>query len=280
MRPLRTFRRFGRLKGISEEQVLSVAEAAVADVGLTEKRHVFSRNLSGGQKRKLSLAMALIGDSRAIFLDEPTSGMDPYSRRSTWNMLQAARSGRVMVLTTHFMDEARPSPQARGRSPPPVPLALCGGRTPPAVLFAWGKGTLSSFTLLSAPQRPALPSQRSVPAGAPRVDYFEIVVYRAGRCKQALLFERLSVVILFRPGLVFSFQADILGDRIGIMAKGELKVCGSSLFLKARFGGGYNLAIAKKNSGPAPSCPPRLAIRSTVCARAGRAAGGGSYDKI
>ena len=62
--------------------------------------------LSGGMKRKLSLAMALIGDCKAIFLDEPTSGMDPYSRRSTWTMLQAARSGRVMVLTTHFMDEA------------------------------------------------------------------------------------------------------------------------------------------------------------------------------
>ena len=79
---------FGRLKGVTDEDILAVAEESISAVGLTEKRHVLSSSLSGGQKRKLSLSMALIGGSRAIFLDEPTSGMDPYSRRSTWNMLQ------------------------------------------------------------------------------------------------------------------------------------------------------------------------------------------------
>lgn len=52
-----------------------------------------------------------VGGSKVVFLDEPTSGMDPYSRRSTWEMLQNARSGRIIVITTHFMDEVR---QRRG----------------------------------------------------------------------------------------------------------------------------------------------------------------------
>jgi len=78
----------------------------IAQVGLVEKTNAASSSLSGGQKRKLSLAMALLGDSRVVFLDEPTSGMDPYSRRFTWNLLQNSRANRVIILTTHFMDEA------------------------------------------------------------------------------------------------------------------------------------------------------------------------------
>lgn len=74
-------------------------------VGLTEKRNAQAGTLSGGQKRKLSISMALIGGSKVVFLDEPTSGMDPYSRRSTWEILQNARAGRIIVITTHFMDE-------------------------------------------------------------------------------------------------------------------------------------------------------------------------------
>ena len=52
------------------------------------------------------MAMALIGDSKVVFLDEPTSGMDPYSRRMIWNLLRNYRENRVIILTTHFMDEA------------------------------------------------------------------------------------------------------------------------------------------------------------------------------
>ena len=136
---------FAGLKGLdgpaAEQEVLE----KIAEVGLTEKKNVWSSNLSGGQKRKLSLAISLVGNSTAVFLDEPTSGMDPYSRRSTWNILQSNREGRVIVLTTHFMDEA-----------------------------------------------------------------------------------------------------DILGDRIGIMAEGRLKCVGSSLFLKNKYGAGYHLTIAKQ----------------------------------
>jgi ABC-type multidrug transport system ATPase subunit len=80
--------------------------AAVEEVGLTDKLDVPSAALSGGMKRKLCLAIALIGDPKFVLLDEPTSGMDPYSRRSTWEMLLKHKAGRVVVLTTHFMEEA------------------------------------------------------------------------------------------------------------------------------------------------------------------------------
>ncbi|CAN0419265.1 unnamed protein product, partial [Hapterophycus canaliculatus] len=76
------------------------------DVGLTEKENELTSTLSGGQKRKLSVGIALIGGSKVVFLDEPTSGMDPHSRRFTWDLIRKNREGRVIVLTTHFMDEA------------------------------------------------------------------------------------------------------------------------------------------------------------------------------
>ena len=64
------------------------------------------KTLSGGMKRRLNVAMALIGDPRIVFLDEPTSGMDPTSRRQIWSVLEKKKEGRVIVLCTHFMDEA------------------------------------------------------------------------------------------------------------------------------------------------------------------------------
>jgi ATP-binding cassette subfamily A (ABC1) protein 1 len=97
---------FCAIKGVAPSLVASEVTKIIVDVGLTEKVNVFSSKLSGGMKRKLSVAIALIGGSKVVFLDEPTSGMDPYSRRSTWNILQNAREGRVILLTTHFMDEA------------------------------------------------------------------------------------------------------------------------------------------------------------------------------
>jgi len=136
---------FAHLKCV--EGVQEAVEGQIARIGLTEKRYVRAGNLSGGQQRKLSVAIALIGDSKVVFLDEPTSGMDAYSRRSTWNMLQDNRAGRVMILTTHFMDEA-----------------------------------------------------------------------------------------------------DLLGDRIAIMAESQLKCCGTSLFLKSKFGTGYTLSFATESA--------------------------------
>jgi ATP-binding cassette subfamily A (ABC1) protein 1 len=135
---------FGQLKGLSGSELDDAIATKIAEVGLTEKQFMKPDELSGGMKRKLSVAIALIGDSKFVFLDEPTSGMDPYSRRSTWELLQNHRKGRVMVLTTHFMDEA-----------------------------------------------------------------------------------------------------DLLGDRIAIMAKGQLQCVGSSMFLKNQYGAGYTLTMVK-----------------------------------
>ena len=76
-------------------------------VGLTEAAATRCRQLSGGQKRRLSLALALVGRPELIFLDEPTTGMDPQARRATWEMLRELRDrGTTLLLTTHFMDEA------------------------------------------------------------------------------------------------------------------------------------------------------------------------------
>ena len=97
---------FASFKGTRGDEVKAEVEKMIQSVGLTEKRHVYSKFLSGGQKRKLSVGIAFIGGSRIVFLDEPTSGMDPYSRRFTWNIISQHREGRVIVLTTHFMDEA------------------------------------------------------------------------------------------------------------------------------------------------------------------------------
>jgi energy-coupling factor transporter ATP-binding protein EcfA2 len=135
------------LKGHSGADHEAQAGKRIVEVGLTEKRRAPSHRLSGGQKRKLSVAITLMGSNSLVVLDEPTSGMDPYSRRSTWDVIQGSRDGRVVLLTTHFMDEA-----------------------------------------------------------------------------------------------------DLLGDRIAIMAEGELKCAGSSLFLKSRYGAGYTFTLVKKQT--------------------------------
>lgn len=142
---------FSRVKGIygkvSREEAEAGIDQAIRDVALGEKSNTFSSNLSGGMKRKLSVAIAFCGGSKVVFLDEPTSGMDPFSRRFSWNVIRQYRQDRCIILTTHFMDEA-----------------------------------------------------------------------------------------------------DILGDRIAIMAEGRLRCCGSSLFLKRTYGVGYQLTIEKRSS--------------------------------
>ena len=137
---------FAGLKGVPNAEVPTSVAKLLSSVGLSEKVDALTTQLSGGQKRKLSVCIALIGGERTkvCVFDEPTSGMDPYSRRATWEVLQNAREGRIMVLTTHYLDEA-----------------------------------------------------------------------------------------------------DLLGDRIAIMADGELEVAGSSMFLKQKYGVGYVLAFVK-----------------------------------
>ncbi|KAK6173673.1 hypothetical protein SNE40_017083 [Patella caerulea] len=114
------------LKGGNRSIVKQEIQTTAQDIGLEAKRNTRSQNLSGGQKRKLSLGIALIGGSQSVILDEPTSGMDPAARRQTWDILQRNRSSRTILLTTHFMDEAdqlgdRIAVMADGR------VQCCGG---------------------------------------------------------------------------------------------------------------------------------------------------------
>jgi ATP-binding cassette subfamily A (ABC1) protein 3 len=94
------------IKGVAEADVQPLIDEKLEALGIADKTNVMVKELSGGMKRKLSVAMSLIGDSKVIFLDEPTSGMDPYSRRRVWALLQEYRKNRVIVVTTHQMDEA------------------------------------------------------------------------------------------------------------------------------------------------------------------------------
>jgi ABC-2 type transport system ATP-binding protein len=76
-------------------------------VGLRESEHTLVRRMSGGQQQRLSLALALVGRPELVFLDEPTAGMDPHARATTWRLVRDLRDrGVTVVLTTHAMDEA------------------------------------------------------------------------------------------------------------------------------------------------------------------------------
>lgn len=85
----------------------TTAEVVLEQVNLTDRANVRVGSLSGGEKRRVDLACALLGQPRLLFLDEPTTGLDPESRRSTWQLLANLKaSGVTMVLTTHYLDEA------------------------------------------------------------------------------------------------------------------------------------------------------------------------------
>ena len=82
-------------------------DETIAAVGLTAKADALGLNLSGGQRRRLDVALALIGDPELIFLDEPTTGFDPSARRATWEVIEGLKHiGKTIFLTTHYMDEA------------------------------------------------------------------------------------------------------------------------------------------------------------------------------
>ena len=82
-------------------------EEVIDSVGLQDKRAALIRNLSGGQRRRLDVALGIIGNPELIFLDEPTTGFDPEARRAFWSLIKSLRSdGATIVLTTHYLDEA------------------------------------------------------------------------------------------------------------------------------------------------------------------------------
>ena len=84
------------------------ARETIALVGLTEKADTRAKDLSGGQRRRLDLALALVGDPELIFLDEPTTGFDPAARRTAWGVIDKLKQlGKTVVLTTHYLDEAQ-----------------------------------------------------------------------------------------------------------------------------------------------------------------------------
>uniref|UniRef100_A0A663MHT6 P-type phospholipid transporter n=1 Tax=Athene cunicularia TaxID=194338 RepID=A0A663MHT6_ATHCN len=97
---------YSQLKGRSRDEAEQELETMLEDMGLTHKRNEEAQNLSGGMQRKLSVAIAFVGEAKVVVLDEPTSGVDPYSRRSIWDLLLKYRSGRTIILSTHHMDEA------------------------------------------------------------------------------------------------------------------------------------------------------------------------------
>jgi len=96
---LRLFRSFFR-QGPTVSTVISLVQ-------LEEKQHARFGTLSGGQKQRLALACALVGDPDLLFLDEPTTGLDPQARRQLWDLIEQFKlAGRTILLTTHYMDEA------------------------------------------------------------------------------------------------------------------------------------------------------------------------------
>ncbi|KAL6646412.1 hypothetical protein ACP70R_018020 [Stipagrostis hirtigluma subsp. patula] len=97
---------FASIKGLPPATIKSVAEQSLAQVKLSQAANVRAGSYSGGMKRRLSVAIALIGDPKLVFLDEPTTGMDPITRRHVWDIIEDAKKGRAIVLTTHSMEEA------------------------------------------------------------------------------------------------------------------------------------------------------------------------------
>ena len=97
---------FCGLRMMTPKETADYANEMMAELSIDKKRNALVGTLSGGQKRKLQLILALAGNTKVILLDEPSSGMDPTARRDTWNLIKRYKKGRIIILTTHYMDEA------------------------------------------------------------------------------------------------------------------------------------------------------------------------------
>ena len=116
---------YAAFRGVPKAAIAREAVRVLSEVGLADKAAALAGTLSGGQRRKLSLAIAFVGGPSVVYLDEPTTGMDPYSRRFAWSYIRSQTQGRTIILTTHFLEEAdllssRIAIMTRGR------LACCG----------------------------------------------------------------------------------------------------------------------------------------------------------
>ncbi|KAF1414239.1 ATP-binding cassette sub-family A member 12, partial [Eudyptes chrysocome] len=90
----------------SKQELYQEVKRTLKETGLYSHRHKLAGSLSGGMKRKLSIAIALLGGSKVVILDEPTTGVDPCSRRSIWEIISKNKKGRTIILSTHHLDEA------------------------------------------------------------------------------------------------------------------------------------------------------------------------------
>ena len=97
---------FSIFKGVESTEVEQEVNKTLHDFQLEEIQYMLAKNLSAGQRRKLSISISLIGGSKVIFLDEPSSGMDITSRRNLWEILKRQTDGKIIILTTHYMEEA------------------------------------------------------------------------------------------------------------------------------------------------------------------------------
>ncbi|XP_074871096.1 cholesterol transporter ABCA5 isoform X2 [Carettochelys insculpta] len=97
---------FAQIKGIPPNTLIQEVQKVMNDLNMQSIRDNQAKKLSGGQKRKLSVGIAVLGNPKVLLLDEPTAGMDPCSRHVVWNLLKNRKANRVTVFSTHFMDEA------------------------------------------------------------------------------------------------------------------------------------------------------------------------------
>jgi ATP-binding cassette subfamily A (ABC1) protein 3 len=97
---------FCDFKGVSKEEKKAEIDQIIKDIDLDTVKDKLAMDLSGGNRRKLSIAIALVGGSKFILLDEPTAGIDLQGRRKLWDMLKRYKANRIIILTTHYMDEA------------------------------------------------------------------------------------------------------------------------------------------------------------------------------
>lgn len=93
-------------QGASHTEAVQETESLLKTFDLTDRRNNSATDLSGGEKRKVSVAIAVCGGSKFVALDEPTAGMDVDARRKLWDLLSDLRKDRTVLLTTHYMDEA------------------------------------------------------------------------------------------------------------------------------------------------------------------------------
>ena len=98
---------FGRIRGLKRRELKTRVDNLIEELNLREHLYKWGNEISGGIKRKLLVGLSMVGNPSAIILDEPTTGLDPHSRREVWELIRSyQREGAAILLTTHYMEEA------------------------------------------------------------------------------------------------------------------------------------------------------------------------------